>query len=548
MGDDISLLWPRGYRDRGAVKKIAVNTMEDLQIEKLCMLITEKETEKKLIQELLSTLCMDEEVIKYRQKIFWDIYHSERLSKFFNGLFDKLDYISMTSHQVKAMEEEGIWMFFLRLKELNAYRDCVLEIKRALETEENAEELKSDGLMVLKQKVMEISDEREFRQLCVDLDQVNEKTGSIRSMKLGVNLDASFYPSDLTLLSFGTHRIEHTEFLNNLIDTNDRGSQMTPIRKTAPNTRHSLMTFIHQDIDDALSLMLREMKGVLGKYSSIDGTVFNNIVPELLFYVRFSKMYQTISNNQMPVVIPEVTPVADNFISITQFYNLYLALHRIEQNKCLNTLILNEVHFDDKGRVLLLTGPNMGGKTVYTTGIGMAQILFQAGLPIPGETASMSPVDQILTHYPVEEDQTGDLGRLGEECKRLREIFELASENSLLLLNETLSSTSFSEGMQLAEETVLALRYLGSRALYNTHMHELASTENILRYHTQQEGKGRIVSLVTGVEAGVRSYKIYEGPPIGKSFAIDIANKHGLNLQKLIEAEDKMGSNGGEKL
>ena len=96
------------------------------------------------------------------------------------------------------------------------------------------------------------------------------------------------------------------------------------------------------------------------------------------------------------------------------------------------------------------------------------------GIYAPAEHFAFSPADCIFTHFPADENKTMDLGRLGEESKRFRDIFLAAGPKSLFLLNESFSTTSFEEGFYIAYDAVRALRDLGARTIYNTHMHKLA--------------------------------------------------------------------------
>ena len=111
---------------------------------------------------------------------------------------------------------------------------------------------------------------------------------------------------------------------------------------------------------------------------------------------------------------------------------------------------------------------------------------------------TFSPCDSIFTHFPADENDTVDLGRLGEESKRLAEIFSSASRYSLLLLNESLATTNVAEGLYIARDVVKSMRYLGTRAIFNTHMHDLA--RNLDEVNTTVKGDSKIESLVTGVE------------------------------------------------
>ena len=203
-------------------------------------------------------------------------------------------------------------------------------------------------------------------------------------------------------------------------------------------------------------------------------------------------------------------------------------------------LVNNNVSFDESGRIFILTGPNQGGKTTYTQAIGLAHLLFQAGLPIPGTSAKISPIDGILTHFPVEEKPGLEAGRFGEEARRLHLIFQRATSHSLVLLNESLASTSEGESLYLAQDIVRALSLLGVRAIFATHLHTLAEMCEQINDATQ--GKSRLISMVSrtvefeGEQTGVRrTYKIEAGPPMGISYARDIASQYGISLDKILE-------------
>ena len=180
-----------------------------------------------------------------------------------------------------------------------------------------------------------------------------------------------------------------------------------------------------------------------------------------------------------------------------------------------------------------MTGPNRGGKTTLTQAIGLVFLMAQAGLYVPAESCSFSPADNIYTHFPADENKTVDLGRLGEESQRMSRIFAEATGESLLLFNESLATTSFAEGLYIAKDVVKALRYLGARTIFNTHMHELAmSAEEVNR---QIKGDLKVASLITGIHEGKRSYKIFLAPPEGVSYAQDIARKYGVTFDQLTE-------------
>ena len=117
----------------------------------------------------------------------------------------------------------------------------------------------------------------------------------------------------------------------------------------------------------------------------------------------------------------------------------------------------NDLEFDGEKRVYVLTGANRGGKTTITQAIGQLFLLAQSGISVPAEQFVFDPADLVLTHFPADEDKTLDLGRLGEECRRFRELYAQSTEKSLILLNETFSTTSFEEGYFIAVDAVKAI-------------------------------------------------------------------------------------------
>ena len=183
----------------------------------------------------------------------------------------------------------------------------------------------------------------------------------------------------------------------------------------------------------------------------------------------------------------------------------------------------------------MLTGANRGGKTTITQAVGQLFLLAQGGISVPAQRFSFFPADCVLTHFPADEDKTMDLGRLGEECQRFREMYSVSTGKSLLLLNETFSTTSFEEGYYIAVDAVKALLDRGCRVIYNTHMHKLAYD---LDTAVNQPGKtGKAVSLVAETTGGKNSFRVRVAPPEGKSFARDIAEKYGVTYESLIAAK-----------
>jgi DNA mismatch repair ATPase MutS len=147
----------------------------------------------------------------------------------------------------------------------------------------------------------------------------------------------------------------------------------------------------------------------------------------------------------------------------------------------------------------------------------------------------MSVVDAIFTHFPEGADDTIDKGRLGEECARLKEIFDSVTSDSMILLDESLSSTGAYEASYIASEILSGFAVLGCRGIFSTHLHELAASVPEINARSRELGGIQIDTLVAGIEEGRRSFKIYRAKPDGKSYARDIADKYGLSFETLMQ-------------
>jgi len=215
-----------------------------------------------------------------------------------------------------------------------------------------------------------------------------------------------------------------------------------------------------------------------------------------------------------------------------ELYNPCVAL------KIDNDIVTNDLDFDEKATIYVITGPNRGGKSVITCAAGQAQVMLQLGMFVPADSAIISPVDAIFTHFPTGAEDTIDKGRLGEECDRLREIFDVITANSLVLMDESFSSTGAYEASYIAAEVLGALSYVGCRCIFSTHLHQLAAELDAINERAAKTGGALIDTLVAGMETGQRSFRILRKKPDGKSYARDIAIKYGITYDTIVNKFD----------
>jgi hypothetical protein len=316
-------------------------------------------------------------------------------------------------------------------------------------------------------------------------------------------------------------------------------SALTPLRavQAAPLGRD---TPLARDLRALLERVADPVRLALDRFLSVQTRTMCAIEPELAFLLQAATMVTRLLAAGLPVCRPTWAPPEERYAALQDSYNLALALRMlVARAPVTRDLVTNEVTFDaTHGRIWILTGPNRGGKTVYARGVGLAQVLFQAGLYVPARAARLSPVDAIHTHFPVPERGQPGLGRLDEEAARLAAIFRAASPYSLILLNEALAGTGAHEGLALALDVVRGLRLLGGRAIYVTHLHALA--EQVEAINAGTAGDALVGSLVAEIALDGadgrerRTYQIRPGTPQGASHASTIAQQHGISFPQLV--------------
>ncbi len=556
--EELSLLHPQNSNAKyHMLTKEAIN---DLSIDFLCESLTKEPYERNSIKNLLINITDDEEVIKYRCDVFDDFLRYPQLRSDLTDLLEKLNDLREIERFQKDSEASSLWQMVNRLREMDGYVDCITRIKTTLESID----VKSEGLLQLKKSVQTIYNGSGFPDLKKDIQETLAKAQKLKSITLGVNLDSLLRPKTVGVISLNDKEFTDSGILKRFMNFANNKSELhsgndvsgfVTFHPANPSTLKlgfgEVVTGAQQDVNqvytteitgadplsdalkkvvtDILRRTVSDIKSMLNKYININGYSFVSLMPEIIFYVRFAELCDKIKQKGMPICKAEVVSKEERDCHISDIYNLKLAIKNAEGDNI--DIVTNEFDFDDDKRIYILTGPNRGGKTTITQAVGLAFLLAQNGIYVPASKMEFSPCDNIFTHFPADENDTVDLGRLGEESKRLSEIFKVATKYSLILLNESLATTNVAEGLYIAKDVVKAMRYLGVRSVFNTHMHDLA--RGLDEVNSSTEGDSRVESMVTGVDGGKRSFKVFIAPPQGVSYARDIAEKYGVTFDKI---------------
>jgi hypothetical protein len=195
------------------------------------------------------------------------------------------------------------------------------------------------------------------------------------------------------------------------------------------------------------------------------------MIDEILSFHRYS---QALGGK---MTLPEIRESERHSLIATEARNPLLA-------RANPSYVPNDIQLDDTGRLLVITGPNSGGKTAYCKTVAQIQLLGQIGSYIPAAIASMVLAEHIFYQVPDPGHLDEGMGRFAHELKRTREIFFNSTARSLVVLDELSEGTTFEEKMELSEYVLAGFHQLGASTLLVTHNHELCE-------RLQDKGIGR---------------------------------------------------------
>lgn len=192
----------------------------------------------------------------------------------------------------------------------------------------------------------------------------------------------------------------------------------------------------------------------------------------------------------------------------------------------------NDTHLDNaQNEIMIITGPNMAGKSTYMRQSALLTLMTQVGSFIPAREASISPVDKIFTRIGASDDLVSGQSTFMVEMNEVSHILKYATNKSLVILDEIGRGTSTYDGMSIARAVIEHIRdHIGAKTLFATHYHELTDLEDdvhVKNYCIAVKEKGSDVTFLRRIIRGSAD----------KSYGIHVAKLAGLPQEVIKRAE-----------
>lgn len=495
--------------------ELGLNSLIDLHSSRLCDFFT-----------------MNKEVIEYRQKVFNDLLNNNELINVLIKLNPILSDIAELRRLSSDADEGDSYLY--SITEIELYISCMELL--ATEFSPLKPNLQSEAFIKLVDRVKELTESEYYIDLNNRLKELTSRVREVKSVTIGVNLDARLRPENAGVLSINNEKFKSGDLLQKILRLDFKTDEYTCIASLQPfnksnneNQQNALNYAFNNALNTVFKSSMRSWKKVVQAYVLENADFLIKLLPEIEFLVKATELVKNLKYTNNSLCFPKITSIEEKAFDVKGIYNPVVAVKLNEK------MIENDFVFDKNGTFFVLSGPNRGGKSVISCAVGLTFALAQLGVVVPAKEAVISPVDAIFTHFPTGSEDTIDKGRLGEECARLDEIFDNVTEYSLVLLDETLSSTGSFEASYIASEVISGFSMVKCRGIFSTHLHELTSMLDEVNEKCVSGGGAKIDTLVAGMEEGERSFKIMRKKPDGRSYARDIANKYGISLDSIMK-------------
>lgn len=333
-------------------------------------------------------------------------------------------------------------------------------------------------------------------------------------------------------------KVGYNKIFGYYIEVSKSQVDMVPLRYQRKQTLVGGERYVTEELKEIENRILGSEENAV----KLELAIFEDLVQELKTHIdeflQSAKAVQTIDVLQSFATVAlsnnYVKPVVSDKIKHISIKN---GRHPIVEAVAKSTAFVpNDTNLDEKeNRCMIITGPNMAGKSTYMRQVALITLMAQIGSFVPADSAEISLTDRIFTRVGASDDITLGQSTFMVEMVEVATILNNATDKSLLILDEIGRGTSTIDGLSIAWAVIEEIsRNIGAKTLFATHFHELSELEGVL------DGVKNFQILIKEIGGTiVFLHKIVRGSA-SKSFGIEVAELAGIPKNVVTRAKTIM--------
>jgi DNA mismatch repair protein MutS len=451
----------------------------------------------------------DPDAVAYRQEVFRDLEQPPMLEAIrgFNTAMAGSAELRDRAGRVEYRHERERWL----LAAASAYVRAVDGLAAALAGLEVA----SRGLRGFATYLAACRDGAAYRQLAADIERVERELASVAYT---VHIDGG----RVVVARFA----DEPDYGAEVVEAFARFAQGDGREFRFSVASTSDMNHVEAAILARVVLLFPDAFAALDAFAEAHASYADPVVErfhrEVQFYVAYLEHIGRLRAAGLAFCHPAVSATASRE-EVRDTFDIALAWRLVSEGQ---PVVVNDIELRAGERLIVVSGPNQGGKTTFSRTFGQLYHLARIGVPVPGSRARLHLADSIYTHFEREERVEDLAGKLEEDLLRIRTILGQASPNSVVVMNESFSSTTLADQLFINVRVIRALLERGCRGLAVTFLDELASLDPAIVSMT---------SMVDPEDSARRTFRIVRRPADGLAYAMSIAEKHGLTRARVAE-------------
>ncbi len=479
-------------------------------------------------RDLREYFSIDKETLILREELFKELLENEALFESLKTSFSRLSDFFDIQREKESVQSNEQMLF--SIKALETYVEYLTDIKRIF----TENDIKCRALNNVWELIKPICCDSEFDRLCKAVKEQVHTISNIKSITVGINLNAQMQPTESGVITVNEQSYVSGDFLNRILRLKSNDDEFVcaaPLLPMNSKLSNEEMGAVRISVNSALNKVfastLKSWSGIVKKFVINNLSCLSQILYEWKFVLACMQPLTELKNHGYSLCKPEFSDKDD----VTGLYHPILAMTSLSKDN----VIKNDIEFNRDNRTYILTGPNQGGKSIYTQSIGIMYAMLHLGMLLPASKVIICPVDAILVHFIDVKNRSYVHGRLSDECDKIHNINKVITDKSLFLFDEALSSTNASEAVVISTEIIDAYAEIGAKGIWTTHFHELCSLAD--SYTNKKSGICNISAQIDE-SSHKRIYKIVRGDS-GKSYAMDIAMKYSLTKDEILKNRQK---------